>query len=72
MLTFCRWLLQCNPQLAALITHTLGSDSWATNLKLLKNLLPMADNADFRKAFIDIKMDNKMRVSIFCNGYRCQ
>ncbi|KIR52496.1 starch phosphorylase [Cryptococcus gattii Ru294] len=58
-----RWLLQCNPQLAALITHTLGSDSWATNLKLLKNLLPMADNADFRKAFIDIKMDNKMRLA---------
>jgi starch phosphorylase len=58
-----RWVLQCNPQLAALITHTLGSDQWLLNSKLLANLLPMADNAEFRKAFRAIKQDNKRRLA---------
>ncbi|WVQ81442.1 hypothetical protein IAT38_003566 [Cryptococcus sp. DSM 104549] len=58
-----RWLLQCNPQFAALITHTLGSDHWVTHLKTLKNLLPMAENEDFRKAFVAIKNDNKRRLA---------
>lgn len=58
-----RWVLQCNPQLAALITHTLGNEQWLLNAKLLANLLPMADNKQFRQAFRDIKQDNKKRVS---------
>ncbi|TYJ55309.1 hypothetical protein B9479_004032 [Cryptococcus floricola] len=58
-----RWLLQCNPSLAELCTHTLGSDDWLTNLKLLKQLLPMAENPDFRKAFVSIKKDNKRRLA---------
>lgn len=59
----CRWVLQCNPQLAGLITHTLGSDQWLLNSKLLANLLPMADNTEFRKAFRAIKQDNKRRLA---------
>jgi starch phosphorylase len=58
-----RWLLQCNPQLAALTTHTLGSDHWLVDSKQLAKLLPMAENAKFREAFHAIKQDNKRRVS---------
>nr|XP_031862304.1 uncharacterized protein CI109_002269 [Kwoniella shandongensis]KAA5529376.1 hypothetical protein CI109_002269 [Kwoniella shandongensis] len=58
-----RWLLQCNPQFAALITHTLGNDHWLTHLKTLKTLLPMAENEEFRKAFVAIKMENKRRLA---------
>ena len=31
-----RWLANCNPELAALITETLGSDEWIKNLDLLQ------------------------------------
>ena len=31
-----RWLANCNPELAALITATLGSDDWIKNLDLLQ------------------------------------
>ncbi|WVQ93324.1 hypothetical protein IAU59_000392 [Kwoniella sp. CBS 9459] len=58
-----RWLLQCNPQLAALITHTIGNDHWLTHLKSLKNLLPMSENEEFRKAFTSIKLENKQRLA---------
>ncbi|RXK39024.1 starch phosphorylase [Tremella mesenterica] len=58
-----RWLLQCNPELAALVTHTLGSEEWLLNAKLLTNLLPMGDNAEFRGAFKAIKQSNKGRLA---------
>jgi len=58
-----RWLLQCNPQLAALITHTMGSDAWLTNSKLLSDLLPMANNEKFADAFREIKHENKIRLA---------
>lgn len=56
------WLLQCNPRLAQLITDTLGSEHWLVNLKQIAELLPMAENAEFRKEFRDIKIENKTRV----------
>lgn len=58
-----RWLLQCNPQLADLITHTLGGEAWTTNLSLLKKLVPMAEDKAFRKAFDIIKQNNKRRLA---------
>lgn len=59
-----RWLLQCNPELASLISHTLGgSDQWLTNAGLLKNLIPMAEDANFRKTFDIIKRNNKRRLA---------
>jgi glycogen phosphorylase len=33
-----RWLAMCNPPLRALITETLGSDAWITNLDMLQVL----------------------------------
>jgi starch phosphorylase len=61
-ITFRRWLLQCNPQLAALMTRTLGSDRWLVDHKLLASLLPKADDKAFCKSFYDIKVQNKARV----------
>lgn len=64
-----RWLLQCNPRLAELITTTLGSEHWLVNLKQISQLLPMADNEEFRHTFRDIKLENKTRVSTLHRYY---
>lgn len=58
-----RWLLQCNPSLAQLITDTLGSEHWLVNLKQIQQLLPMADNKEFRDVFRNIKIENKLRLA---------
>lgn len=44
-----RWLLQCNPALAELITRTLGGEQWLKNLSLLSDLEKHADNEKFQK-----------------------
>ena len=58
-----RWLLQCNPELAALTTHTLGSDHWLVDWRQLAQLIPMAENPKFRQAFFAIKKENKRRLA---------
>jgi starch phosphorylase len=45
-----RWLLDCNPALAELITSAIGDD-WITELMNLKKLAPLADDAGFRADF---------------------
>ena len=57
-----RWLLQCNPRLAQLISETIG-DRWITNLDLLKDLEAHVDNADFRRAWQAIKQENKWNLA---------
>lgn len=42
-----RWLLQANPSLAALITKTLGSDDWVSDLPKLKGLEAFAKECVF-------------------------
>ncbi|MEQ1558008.1 MAG: glycogen/starch/alpha-glucan phosphorylase [Methyloglobulus sp.] len=56
-----RWLASCNPELAALITKTIG-DGWLTDLSLLKNLAPHADNKAFRKRWQQIKQSAKQKL----------
>ncbi len=56
-----RWLAGCNPELAALITETIGKD-WVTDLSQLKKLEPYADNIEFRKRWRDIKQMAKERL----------
>ncbi|MBL6986336.1 MAG: glycogen/starch/alpha-glucan phosphorylase [Methylobacter sp.] len=53
-----RWLAACNPELASLITETIG-DKWITDLAQLKRLEPYADNAQFRQRWHDIKQAAK-------------
>lgn len=49
-----RWLAACNPELAKLITETIGND-WVTDLSALKKLAPYADDAKFRQRWHSIK-----------------
>ena len=58
-----RWLLQCNPSLAALITSKLGSEAWVRNLDLLRNLEKFAGDAEFQREFMAIKRANKVQLA---------
>ena len=53
-----RWLLKCNPRLAALITRHLG-DAWPRDLDRLRELERWADNPAFQAEFMAIKRANK-------------
>ena len=56
-----RWLNQANPLLSALITSRIGN-GWIADLDQLKKLIPLAEDASFRKTFADIKRANKLRL----------
>jgi starch phosphorylase len=53
-----RWLLQCNPGLATLISDAIG-ESWTSDLEELRRLAPMADDAAFRQEWAAVKRINK-------------
>src|SRR4030095_5260467 len=53
-----RWLLLCNPALAATITDAIG-DGWITDLGQLARLKPLADDKGFRDAFREAKRKAK-------------
>ncbi len=54
-----RWLNQCNPRLAALLTRLLGSDAWVTDLDRLAELEKFADDDAVMRELIEIKRANK-------------
>jgi starch phosphorylase len=56
-----RWLAACNPELASLITETIG-DRWVTDLAQLKKLEPYAEDAQFRQRWRAIKQAAKQRL----------
>ncbi|HEY5139202.1 MAG TPA: glycogen/starch/alpha-glucan family phosphorylase, partial [Methylococcales bacterium] len=56
-----RWLAACNPELASLITETIG-DRWITDLSQLKKLEPYAEDAQFRHRWHAIKLAAKQRL----------
>ncbi len=56
-----RWLAASNPELANLITETIG-DSWVTDLAQLKKLEPYAEDAQFRQRWRTIKQAAKQRL----------
>jgi starch phosphorylase len=57
-----RWLNQANPALTGLIETAIGS-GFKKDLKQIKKLTPLADDADFRKAFAAVKHANKVRLA---------
>ncbi len=57
-----RWLLQCNPALAALITDKIGS-GWIRKLDELEALVPYARDLQFKRDFRAIKQENKRRLA---------
>ncbi|KAI5479794.1 starch phosphorylase, glycosyltransferase family 35 protein [Pseudohyphozyma bogoriensis] len=60
-----RWLLQCNPGLADLITSKLASDTWLTDLYRLKELVQFKDDPEFQKKWYEIKAQNKDRLATY-------
>ncbi|HEY4158330.1 MAG TPA: glycogen/starch/alpha-glucan phosphorylase [Polyangiaceae bacterium] len=57
-----RWLLKCNPKLAALITNRIGI-GWETNLDQLERLAPFASDPEFQTEWQVIKQGNKERLA---------
>jgi starch phosphorylase len=53
-----RFVALSNPRLAALLTEAIG-DGWIRDLEQLRRLEPMVDDAAFRAAWADIKLENK-------------
>ncbi|MCF6204764.1 MAG: glycogen/starch/alpha-glucan phosphorylase [Methylococcaceae bacterium] len=56
-----RWLAACNPDLAELITKTIG-DGWVTDLSQLEKLKPYADKPAFRKKWFALQQSSKQRL----------
>jgi len=58
-----RWLAYCNPELASLITETLGSDKWITEAYLLEGLRKHADDKKFQAKWKDVKLAKKEKLA---------
>jgi len=56
------WLKACNPHLANLITHNIGS-KWPTHLNELKKLLPLSKKPNFRDEWHKVKRAAKEQLS---------
>ncbi|GAA1738116.1 glycogen/starch/alpha-glucan phosphorylase [Isoptericola hypogeus] len=56
-----RFVKLANPGLSALITEAIG-DGWVTDLDRLRELEPLADDAEFRRRFREVKAANKDRL----------
>lgn len=59
-----RWLYECNPLLADLVTDTIG-DKWIKDLEHIKDLVPYAEDKAFRTKFAEVKARNKVRLAAF-------
>ncbi|MDI1298157.1 glycogen/starch/alpha-glucan phosphorylase [Methylotenera sp.] len=57
-----RWLNQANPGLTALLEKAIGAD-FKKDLTLIKKITPLANDANFRKAFAAVKHANKARLA---------
>ncbi|MFA5921867.1 MAG: glycogen/starch/alpha-glucan phosphorylase [Methylococcaceae bacterium] len=59
-----RWMAACNPELAALITETIG-DGWLTDLSLLKKLELYVDDKAFCKRWYEVQQGAKQKLIDF-------
>jgi len=57
-----RWLAACNPALSGLVTDRIG-DAWVTDLERLRELEPLADDADFQQRWRTAKLAGKRRLA---------
>ena len=57
-----RWLLEANPALAREITQVIG-DRWITDLSLLKQLKPFAEDSNARDRFLKSKREAKVQFA---------
>jgi starch phosphorylase len=57
-----RWLLKSNPELAGLLTQTVG-EGWVTDLSMVHDIEKFSTDAGFQKTFQEIKRHNKERLA---------
>ncbi len=57
-----RWMVLSNPKLSALISEHIG-EGWVKDLAQLRALEPLAENAEFRARWREIKQFNKQRLA---------
>ncbi len=57
-----RWLFQANPLLSRLITSAIGPE-WIRDLECLKQLVPLAEDPNFRRSWLQIKRNNKEKLA---------
>ncbi len=57
-----RWLLVANPVLSAAISTAIG-DAWITDFSQIAKLRPLAQDSQFRRAFLDAKHRAKTRFA---------
>jgi starch phosphorylase len=58
-----RWILLSNPQLATLYTEKLGNSNWLSRLEQLRTLEPLTEDAEFRRRWHEIKLNNKRKLA---------
>jgi len=61
-ITFRRWICNCNPKLADLISSKIGT-KWIKNSEELKKIAKFADDKEFQKEFDAIKRENKVELA---------
>ena len=57
-----RWILKANPELAALLTQTVG-EGWVTDLEQVREIEKYSGDGAFQTAFREIKHRNKERLA---------
>ncbi|MCO8121072.1 glycogen/starch/alpha-glucan phosphorylase [Stieleria sp. TO1_6] len=57
-----RWLSHCNPALRDLLNESIGT-KWEADLEEMTALVPLADDAEFRKRWRAVKLGNKNRLA---------
>lgn len=59
-----RWLALCNPELAALITRTIG-EGWLTDLQDLEKLRPYGQDSELLRQYAAVKRQKKEQLSSY-------
>ncbi len=62
-----RWLLNCNPELAAFITKRIGN-GWICDFSQISKLAQFASDEASLKEFLEVKKHNKTHLLEFLNG----
>ena len=65
-----RWLLKCNPGLAALVTGAIG-EGWIRDLDELRRLAPLAVDAGFQEDWTRVKRANKAALADWAGANQC-
>lgn len=63
-ITFRRWLMACNPELAGLITELIG-DGWKTDAAELEKLLAYKDDEKILNKLLNVKSESKKSLASY-------